>query len=243
MVASLGLRAAEAELKVDGHQLRTSTTFFVGQVTAGEVDIEVEVLRRGRTASQVQVEVRNPGSATGAKVIAVFGDSREGPTFTDVLFPEVPAPMDCRSIRDPAPEGFEFIEMPFWQRVESRSAIGHAPWEDFQPGAAVSASWLRFEEPPLLDDGSIDPLGVLTMADRMPGAVREGMGLGRPWFAPSADLTVHHFAPLRTRWMLAYDHARWAGDGWASGESHLWSEDGELVGYATQMMIFTYLDG
>jgi len=30
------------------------------------------------------------------------------------------------------------------------------------------ATWLRFDNPPQLADGAIDPLGVLTLADRMP---------------------------------------------------------------------------
>jgi acyl-CoA thioesterase len=61
------------------------------------------------------------------------------------------------------------------------------------------------------------------------------------WFAPSADLTVHLFAPVRTEWLMTHDRARWAGDGWASAESTLWDEDRHLVAYATQMMLFTYV--
>ncbi|MBV8980479.1 MAG: thioesterase family protein [Acidimicrobiia bacterium] len=35
--------------------------------------------------------------------------------------------------------------------------------------------------------------------------------------------------------------SRWADDGRASAEAMLWDENGVLVAYATQMMIFTYL--
>jgi hypothetical protein len=38
------------------------------------------------------------------------------------------------------------------------------------------ATWLRFDTPPRLADGAIDPLGVLTLADRMPGCVAERLG-------------------------------------------------------------------
>jgi hypothetical protein len=85
-------------------------------------------------------------------------------------------------------------------------------------------------QPPQLADGAIDPLGVLTLADRMPGSIAERLGhQGPPWFAPSADLTVHLLEPLRTEWLLAHDRARWADDGWASAESVLWDENGTLV--------------
>jgi acyl-CoA thioesterase len=105
-------------------------------------------------------------------------------------------------------------------------------------------SWYRFDDPPQLADGSLDPLGVVTIADRMPGAVQEKLGTQEDsWFAPSADLTVHLLAPVRTEWLMTHDRARWAGDGWASAESTLWDEDRNLVAYATQLMLFTYQGG
>jgi acyl-CoA thioesterase len=105
------------------------------------------------------------------------------------------------------------------------------------------ATWLRFDDPPRMSDGHLDPLSVVTLADRMPNAVGERTAFARPrWFAPSADLTVHIFEPPRTEWVLAHDRARWANDGWASLETSLWDEHRHLVGYATQMVFFTYLE-
>lgn len=123
--------------------------------------------------------------------------------------------------------------------MEGRAALGHAPWEECEPATSDAATWLRFDDPPRRPDGSLDPLAVLTLADRMPGTVRERTGPADPWFAPSADLTVHLLEPARGEWLLAHNRARWADRGWASAESTLWVEDGTLVAYATQMMIFT----
>ena len=245
VVVSFGLRAAQHAVGDDTQKLRSCTTVFAGQVSAGELDIDVAVLRRGRSASQVAVTVTNPGASAGATTVAVFGGPRRGPTFVDVSPPKVPGPDDCPSYRDPPPPDVEpFETRPFWTKTEGRAALGHAPWEEFEPDASDVATWLRFDDPPLLADGSMDPLGVLTLADRMPGCVAERIGPGDdPWFAPSADLTVHFFEPLRTRWVLAHDRARWADDGWASAEATLWDEHGTLVAYATQMMLFTYLPG
>jgi len=245
IVASFALRAAGFEVHDPSQQLRTCTTVFAGQVTAGELEVDVSVLRRGRSASQVSATVRNAGAAAGATVLAVFGGPRRGPEFVDVNSPKVPAPLDCPSYRDPPPEGVDPMDpFPFWRHVEGRAAMGHAPWEEYEPESSDTATWLRFDEPPLLEDGSVDPLAVLTLADRMPGSIGERLGRQGPqWFAPSADLTVHFCAPLRTEWLLAHDRARWASDGWASAESTLWDEDGTLVAYATQMMLFTYMTG
>lgn len=245
IVAAFGLRAAAAEIADPAQRLRTCTTVFAGQVTAGELEIDVRVLRRGRSASQLLTTVRNAGSPAGATTISVFGGPRRGPTFVDVASPEVAAPFDCPSYRDDPPPGVERHEpSPFWTRVEGRPALGHAPWEQYEPASSDVATWYRFDDPPRLDDGSLDPLGVLTLADRMPGCIGERVGPGdEQWFAPSADLTFHLFEPLYTDWVLAHDRARWADDGWASAETTLWDERGTLVGYATQMMLFTYPSG
>jgi acyl-CoA thioesterase len=243
VIASLALRAAGLEVGDPAHVLRTSTTVFAGQAAAGALEIDVQVLRRGRSATQVLSTIRNVGAQAGATVLAVFGSARQGPSFVDVAPPDVPPPTACRSYRDSIPAGSELAApLPFWTRVEGRAALGHPPWEQHEPTGSDVATWLRFDDPPLTRDGSLDPLGILTLADRMPGCVGEMTGhQGPPWFAPSADLTVHLFESTSTEWLLAHDRARWADDGWASAESSIWDENGTLVAYATQMMLFTYL--
>ena len=245
VITSLSLRAAMRELAAPSQELRSCTTVFAGQVASGMLEIEVQLLRRGRSASQVSVTIRNVGADAGATTLAVFGTARRGPSFVDVAPPVVPPPSECRSYREPWPPGFEGRPpVPFWTRVEGRGALGHPPWETWDPGRSDVATWLRFDDAPRREDGALDPLGVITLADRMPGCIGERIGPGgEQWFAPSADLTVHLFAPARSEWLLAHDRARWANDGWASAESTLWDESGNLIAYATQMMIFTYLQG
>src|SRR5436305_10883116 len=76
VIVSFGLRAAAAEIADAAHELRTCTTVFAGQVAAGELEIDVDVLRRGRSATQVAISVRNAGAAAGANTLAVFGSRR-----------------------------------------------------------------------------------------------------------------------------------------------------------------------
>jgi acyl-CoA thioesterase len=242
IVVSFALRAATEELADVRQELRSCTAVFAGQVAAGALEVDVVLLRRGRSATQVMASVRNVGADSGTTALAVFGSKRRGPSFLDVAPPDVPTPSQCPSYRDPPPPGIEEFEpLPFWTRVEGRAALGHPPWETHEPTTSDVATWLRFDDPPRLPDGALDPLGVLTLADRMPGSVGERLGhQGEQWFAPSADLTVHLFEPARTTWLLAHDRARWADDGWASAETTLWDEGGTLIAYATQMMLFTY---
>ncbi len=114
--------------------------------------------------------------------------------------------------------------MPFWdRRVEGRTGIGHAPWEDYQPDRAEHGAWYHFDEPPLLDDGTLDPLALIVFADTMPGSIGEKVGRRTTgWFAPSVDLTFHLLDTCRGEWVFAHGRARFAGDGYASVDMALW---------------------
>ena len=252
IITALAVRAMEAELAHDEQLPRTLHTTFAAQVAHGPLDIEVEVLRRGRSMSHLRAEVRNPGAARGHLTTCVFGARREGYDFADLEPPAaVPPPDECPSFRDPLPEDAEmaFEPMPFWdQLVEGRSAVGHAPWEDYEPGRAEVVNWYRFDEAPLLDDGRLDPLGLIVLADTMPSAVGEKVGRrDRPWFAPSVDLTLHLLDDCRSPWVLGHNRARFAGDGYASADMALWDCGPEgtapprLVAYATQLFLFSFL--
>lgn len=159
IVTAVALRAMAEELDDPGQRLRGLHTSFVGQVAHGPLEVTVETLRRGRSMSHVRGEVRNPGAASGHITTAAFGAPRRGFSFTDLEAPEAPPPGDCRSYREPPPEGVPpFEPMPFWERcVEGRSVLGHAPWEDYEPGRAETVQWFGLDDPPLGDDGTLDP--------------------------------------------------------------------------------------
>src|SRR5205814_3342483 len=105
IVASLALRAAGLEIGDPGQLLRTCTTVFASQVAAGPLDIDVSVLRRGRSATQVQAVICNKGAEAGASGVAVFGSSRRGPPFVHALPPEVPPPLAWPPFPEPPPPG------------------------------------------------------------------------------------------------------------------------------------------
>ncbi len=254
IVTALALRAMEAELGDPDQRLRTLHTTFAAQVTDGPVEIRVEPLRRGRSMSQLRAEVANVGSPRGHVTSAVFGAVRPGFDFTDQAPPpDLPPPSACPSFRDPPPPGVEpFEPLPFWTHVEGRPALGHAWWEEYEPDRAERAGWYRFDDPPMLDDGTMDAAALVVLCDFMPGALGEKVGgsgpTERPWFAPSVDLTVHLLGECRSEWVLAHNTVRHAGDGYASADMALWDcgDDGtaapRLLAHATQVFFFTFLD-
>ena len=243
IITAIALRAMEAELGNPAQTLRTLHTVFVGQVTHGELEVRVEVLRTGRSMSHLRAEVRNLGAAAGHITTAVFGASREGFEFTHLQRPVVPPPEACRSFRTPPPPGFPaFRPLPFWtDQVPGRGAIGVAPWGQVAERTAEQAIWYEFDHTPWIDDGArLDPYSLVVLADTMPGAVSQRIGpTDRMWFGPSVDLTVHLCADCRSPQVLAHNIARWAGDGYASIDMALWDDD-RLVAYGTQVAFFTF---
>jgi acyl-CoA thioesterase len=248
MMVALAAKAMAVELDAPDQRLRSITTVFAGQVPSGPVTIDVRVLRRGRSISQAMADVRAPGADAGHATVAVFGRSRAGFEFTDIRMPEVPPPHECPSFRDPLPpEAGDFERrppFPFWENVEGRPALGHPPWDEYLPSSSECAAWYRFDEPPMLADGTLDPFAVVALCDLMPSSVGERMGPGQPqWLPPSADLTVHLLAEARSEWLLAHLRARRASDGYASLELAAWDQTGQLVAHAVQIMFLTFPDG
>jgi acyl-CoA thioesterase len=260
-MSAIAARAMQLELAGDGgpprgngangtggQTLRSLTTVYAAPVPAGPVTVDVDVLRRGRSMSQLSATVRVAGSAdAGHTSLAVFGRERAGFAFTDLGMPDVPPADECVSYRDPVPEGVEVGEpFAFWELLEGRAAMGHPPWEDYSPTSSDTATWQRFDQPPRRADGSLDPLMLVAMADTMPASVSERMGrVDTQWYPPSADLTVHLLGEPRSEWILCHKRARWAGEGYASIEMALWDPDpaAGLVAHACQVMFLVFPDG
>lgn len=248
IVAALGLRAAAAELATPEQRLRSVTTVFAAQVPAGPVVIDVGVLRRGRSMSQVTATVRSEDAGAGHTLIAVFGVERPGFEFTALRRADAPGPDECTSFRD-GPDDSDWdkrFDATFWDQIEGRFAIGR-PWWDDEPVARRSAEkayWYRFEELPLRDDGTYDPLALVVLADTMPGSVGERVGPRDVlWLSPSADLTVHILGEATSEWIFAHGRARHAAHGYASVDMELWCPEQGLVAYGTQVMFMSFPDG
>ena len=112
------------------------------------------------------------------------------------------------------------------------------------PTTSERGQYQRFDEPPHLPDGTVDPLALVVLSDMMPGSVAERLGnpIEHAWYGPSADLTVHLLGTARSEWLYSRTRARQAADGYASIENEIWDPEVGLVAYGTQTMIFTFSD-
>jgi acyl-CoA thioesterase len=249
VVTAYALAAMTDALAVPEQPLRSVSVAFAAQVVPGPVEVDVQVLRRGRSLSQVSATLRNEGADAGHTSIAVFGDRRPGFEFTDLSMPEVPPPDACPSFREymrqnPPEENF-FSTATFWQNAENRAGVDFVPWVDgWDPVSSERSFWVRFDVTPRRADGTVDPLALVAMCDVMPGAVGQRMGPDCPmYYGPSADLTVHVLGEAVSDWWIGRNRCRHAGDGYASLELELWDPKTGLVAYATQMMFFMWPEG
>ena len=243
-------RAMQTAIGDVAMSLRSVSCVFAAPVEAGDVEIDVTVLRQGRSVAQALATMRTPGAAAGLTAIAVFGTKRPGFEFTDLTAPEFPDPTSLPRFRDGLPDGVEMDEdsgpFPIWtNHIEGWAVVGHPPWQHYEPTGSERQTLQRFDETPRTDDGSIDPLALVCLCDMMPGAVAERMGqpIDHEWYGPSADLTVHLTGTARSEYLLMRNFARRAGDGYASVEIELWDPTEGLVAYGTQTMIFTFSNG
>ncbi|GIU88653.1 MAG: hypothetical protein KatS3mg009_3168 [Acidimicrobiia bacterium] len=91
------LRAMQETLARPDLPLVTANAIFLAPVPPGPVEIDVQVLRDGRRASQVAADLRVPGGPdpVALRVHGVFGAAHDTDlAWQEVRFPEVPGPGD-----------------------------------------------------------------------------------------------------------------------------------------------------
>jgi hypothetical protein len=236
LISAVAARAMQTEIGKPDQRLRTMTAMFAAPVLAGPAEIDVTVLRSGRSSSNCSATLRSEGKTAGLSAVAFFGAPRPALEFVDLTMPDVPLPETCVSVRDSSLQLGNF-----WHQVDERRALGHERDEQYIPTTSECAFWYRFDEPPMLTDGTLDPLAVLTLCDTMPMAIYERMGPSdSEWEVVSIDLTVHLLAEAHSEWILGVNRARYAGDGYVSVENELWDPECGLVAYATEAQVVQF---
>ncbi len=242
VTTAIALRAMQAELGQPHQVLRNFNCMFVSTVPAGEIDVEVNPLRVGRRMSQLTADLR-PAAQEGAGhvVTAAFGESREGFEFSYAQAPDVDEHDVYPGVPTPPP-GRPVFNAPFFQNVEVKRVLMHAPFEtDWEGGRAEAIRWIRYRTSPRMSDGRIDPLSFIGLADTMPIAIGQYLGPDYPFYhAPSVDLSMRYFADTEDEWMLTRTIAHWAGAGYASAEITLWDQHRRLIAHANQLMLLRF---
>jgi acyl-CoA thioesterase len=224
------LRAMQEALDRPEMPLVTANAIFLAPVPPGPLEIDVEVLRDGRNASQVAADVHVPGAGPALRVHGVFGRAHDTHlAFQDVAVPEVPLPHQV------APPVFPdrpnpFGQIPFHDQTEW---LPVSPLD--APGRGRFASWVRLVREARLPDGALDPLMLAVHGDVLGPAVGRGLGPSNmPTMVLSLEIGIRFIATPATSWVLQEIEAWHVGDGYATGPARLWDEEFRLCAIATQ---------
>lgn len=216
---SSALALAGAQRLVDGlPPLRSATVNFVGPL-AGEVEVRGRVLRRGRNATWIAVEVLSEGNV-GLAATFVF----MGPVASELHISHLPPPASLIAVEEalPMPEGrgpgfipnFE-VRFALPRRAEPEP---HLEW------------WVR-----LRDRVGLDPMiELLALADALPPGV---MPLLRKGPVSSMTWLVNLLTPApqtREGWFLLRSAGNYAEQGCSSQDMAMWNTDGEAVAAGMQ---------
>lgn len=218
LTAALSHEAAR-EL-AEGRPVRSVQIAFVGPV-GGEVVVSPSLLRAGRAASFVNVDVVTEKGVM-ARALFVFGEARPSTISLSALTaPEAPAP-----------EGLQRFFPPqggpnFARHFEVQHAGGPGPLAGAE--TADVRMWLRHRDE-AARAGPVDATNLLSLADVPPPAAMSLFRAPGPLSSMSWMAEFLTDAPAtQAGWWLSRSVAETAADGYSSQAMTLWSRDGTPV--------------
>ena len=210
----IAVATAVMEAETGRRALWSSVQFVSSAITGDHFDCRVEVLAEGRRTSQLRVSGWHDDRLVFAGLGAT-GEARPGPVEASFgHMPELPAPQDC----------------PPWAPLAAFGGGGGRPgWlaiTDAREADRTGSMWMRIEGRPLT------PAAMAFLADVVPnGTLRAA---GRVGAGTSLDNTLRFGRPPDGDWMLVEMDPHMVSGGYVHGAARLWTEDGELVGIASQ---------
>jgi acyl-CoA thioesterase len=244
VVMTCALRAAAAELGDPALRFASATTIFCTPIKNGPLIADVFVLRRGGSAAQVRVALRDGSGEPGLELLATFMRERKGPDVRGVAFPRVRSLADALPIDD-GTRSSPLVRLRFHQQLEYRIADGDRFWQPEETaGPARYARWVRYRTPQRDAGGRLDRLALMPLIDMMPVALHRAIGPGSYRFhAPSLDLTTYVIDDTTREWLLLAVTARRAKAGWAIADTDVWDDEGRYLAHGAQAMFLRGVAG
>lgn len=225
-LSAIALRAAGG-CAPQGHRPVTYSCQYLASPASGEIAVEAELVKPGRSAACINVRLVQAGRlALQAQVWTTARDV--GPDRMDFRAPDAPPPHELRPFDSYMPADFK--PHPFWSHIEGRPVRFLAEGET-DPRGAVAECWYRLKDFPPTADLFLDSARLPLLIDTLPWPTfHHALAEPPSYIAPSLDLTVwFHDPPRGCDWLLAESHAPIARGGLIHGGARLWSADGRLL--------------
>ncbi len=211
--------------------LSVTTHFLRPGVADAACEVQVELVRRGRTLTTARARLVQEGK-TRLEVLSAFGDLAQpssgvgAQTGVTLRAPELPPPMSCPE-RSGEAQG---VDLPILDRVDIR--VNPADAVVSAGGRAEISGWIRLRDP-AQESTPASSIAAVTFTDAFPPALF-GL-LGVIGWVPTIELTVHVRRRPATPWL----RGRFVTDdlhGSRMIESGaLWDENGDLVAQSRQL--------
>jgi acyl-CoA thioesterase len=195
-----------------------------------EVIVTVNLAAVGRRVTQARAVATENGREI-LTVNAALGSGELTAPSPWLVMPDVPTP-------DDSPERVlsRRMDNSIFDHIETRVARGRQFDQlDGSPGSPVSALWTRV---PSHLDPSAATLAIF--GDLVSGGATQP--LGRSTMGRSLDNTIRVATLVPSEWILIEIHMHALTGGFSQGTGFLWSEDGTLLGTASQSMSSKYWD-
>lgn len=212
-----------------GRPVRAVQVSFVGPVEPGvPVTLEAELLREGKSASQVMVRMVQDDS-TRLVALGSFGGGRDSSvSVAPRPAPQAPAPETCPSM--PYIEG---VMPTFTQFIEMRWCYGGLPFTG--KGEREMGGWMKFREAP----SKLDEAGLIALIDAWPPALLPYLKDRVPSSSLSWSIELVHPRPdvQPDEWLLYKASIDQAGEGYGHIHAEIWNTRGELVAISRQTVV------
>jgi acyl-CoA thioesterase II len=222
-LAAIALRAAGTAA-----QIRRPASFychFLSSPSFDAVQLEVSVLKRGRRAESLAVEMTQQGKPILHALVKTAADA-PGYSHQYPHAPAVPAPHALKSWEELLPPeqrpGFNF-----WNNIERRPVEQSTSGE---PRAPVLREWTRFRPRACFEDPFLDAARALILLDTYGFPAAHQHHRSWKYLAPNLDTGAwfHNFSP-QCEWLLIDSECSVAGHGLMGVSGRVWDSEGRLL--------------
>jgi acyl-CoA thioesterase len=220
--------AARAALSVTGqpHPLAVSA-HFVAAPSPGPTELDVHLLRGGRSVSTARVTMLQQGQSRLEALVSAGRIERDDrPDWVAASEPPELAPIEeCLRGQSELPGG---TRVGIFDHLDVRLDPSTMGWLKGDPsGKLQMLGWVRFSDgrPP-------DPLSLIQVVDVLPPASFE---LGILRWAPTVEMSVYVRAMPADGWLRCAVRGNLLQGGWFDEEAEVWDEHGRLVAQSRQL--------